>query len=115
MGIALTVGLFASPEHKGFLAVLFPIQLGISLFLSTLITSIIVTLLFRHRRMLIRMFANQQHLPLLNIVTILTESAALIVFVDTAVIVTLCAFKSVGDLVSQVWIFAQVSQACSPE
>lgn len=84
-------------------------QLGTSVLLNTLITSIIVALLFRHRRVLIRMFGNEQHIPILNIMTILTESAALILFMDIAVIVTVCAFKSVGDAVSQVWNFVQVN------
>lgn len=109
LSIALTVGLFVPLERQGPFAILFPLQLGTSAFVNTLITSIIVTLLFQHRRMLIRMIGKEQQLPLLNIVTILIESAALIVFVDIAVIVTVTSFNSIGDMVSQVWNFVQVS------
>jgi hypothetical protein len=111
ISIALSVELFESPKSlpDRELVVLFPLQLGVSMFLNTIITSIIVTLLFRHRRMLIRVFGRDQQLPLPNIMTILIESAALIVIMDIAVIVTVSAFGSVGDMLSQVWNFVQVN------
>lgn len=115
LSIALSVEVFEFPKSRAPLAILFPLQLGISVFLNTLITSTIVTLLFLHRRMMIRVFGNEQHLPLLNIATILIESAALIVFVGIAEIVTVTAFHSVGDMVSQVWTFIQVNQVFSSE
>ncbi len=114
--IALLVGLFFPLESHRFLPILFPLQLGISVFLNTLITSVIVTLLFRHRRMIVRTFGREQHLPLLNIMTILTESAALIVFADIVMIVTVCMPQSSsGDLVSQVQTLVQVSRSPSPQ
>lgn len=109
LSIALIVGLFVPPERQGPFAILFPLQLGTSVLVNTLITSIIVALLFRHRRMMIRLVGGEQQLPLLNIMTILTESAALIVFMDIAVIVTVTSFNSVGDLVTQSWNYVQVN------
>lgn len=97
------------PEQQKSFAFLFPLQLATSAFVNTLITSIIVTLLFRHRRMLLQVLGKEQQLPLLNIVTILTESAALVVFADIAVIVTVTRFNSVGAMVSQPWNFVQVN------
>lgn len=115
LSIALSVEAFEFPKSRAILSILFPSQLGISLFLNTLITSIIVTLLFRHRRMMTRIFGNEQQAPLLNTATILIESAALIVIMGIVEIVTVTAFHSVGDMVSQVWAFVQVNQACSSE
>lgn len=112
LSIALSVELFEFPKSRAPLAILFPLQLSISVFLNALITSIIVTLLFLHRRMMIRTFGNEQYLPLLNIATILIESAALIVFMGIAEIVTVTAFHSVGDMVSQVWTVVQVNSSC---
>ena len=114
LSIALSVETFEFPKSREALAVLFPSQLGISLFLNTLITSIIVALLFLHRRMMIQVFGSEQHVPLLNIATILIESAGLIVIVGIVEIVTVTAVHSVGDMVSQVWAFVQVNSISTP-
>lgn len=107
--IGLIIGTNSPPQRQGFLPVLFPIYLGTSAFLNALITSIIVCLLFRHRRMMIQAFGREQQLPLLNIIVILVESAAFIVIVDILVIVSITSLHSVGDMVSQMWNVVQVS------
>lgn len=107
--IGTLTGIYSPPQKQTFLAIIFPVYLGISAFLNVLITSIIVCLLFRHRRMMIRAFGHEQHLPLLNIMVILVESAALIVVVDILVIVSIISLRSVGEMVSQVWCVIQVN------
>ncbi len=102
------VGVCSPPQNQAFLGTLFPIHLGISAFLNTLITSIIVGLLFRHRRMMVQSFGHEQRLPLLNIMAVLVESAALIVVVDIVVIVGITSLGSVGEMVSQIWNVVQV-------
>lgn len=112
VSIGLIVGLFTLPKSQAFLLIFFPLQLGLSVLLNTLITSIIVTLLFRHRRMVINTFGREQQLPLLNIMTILVESAALVVFADIVMIATVTLTKSSsGDLVSQIQTLVQVNRS----
>lgn len=59
--------------------------------------------------MMIQAFGHEQQVPLLNIIVILVESAALIVIVDIVVIVSIVSLRSVGEMVSQIWNVVQVN------
>lgn len=109
MDIAVVVACLRRQRNVKHLRVIFPLLFGISALLNTLITSIIVILLFRYRRMVVRAVGEGHQLPFLRIIPVVVESAALIVFIDVFVIVATICFGTVGYLATQLWIHGQVS------
>lgn len=81
-------------------------QIAISLFLNVTISTSILSLLFRYRNMVTRVFGKDSGKVYLNTMTILVESASLIVMMDVFVIATVRG--NIGGYVSfQMWVHVQ--------
>lgn len=107
-GIVLTITSWTPrTHHLGRILIL--IQFGISLFLNTIITSSLVTLLLRQRNEFVRAFGKGQGQSTLylNISTMLIESAGLILIVDVFALATI-SFVPFGNIAFQLWVHAQV-------
>lgn len=108
-GIILAITFWGSSKRDKFGQILILVQFGTSLFLNTIISSSLVILLLRHRNRFVRVFGKGQGQSTLylNILTVLIESAGVIIVVDVFAIATI-ALAPVGNVAFQLWVHTQV-------
>ncbi|KAF7761264.1 hypothetical protein Agabi119p4_10673 [Agaricus bisporus var. burnettii] len=102
-GTIVIVGFAVFNARQGIANVLLPVQYGISGFLNALITVCIVILILRHRRATLDAFGGSHQMPYLNIMTVLIESASLVVVIDIFAAVGYIQ-GILGNVATQVWI-----------
>ncbi|KAF5346829.1 hypothetical protein D9756_010560 [Leucocoprinus leucothites] len=83
--------------------ILLMVGLGISLFLNIIISSSIVLLLFHYRRMLMRLFGGESGKSYLNLMTILVESASLIILSDVLTLAAVLRQTTILYIPMQTW------------
>ncbi|KAJ3565530.1 hypothetical protein NP233_g7577 [Leucocoprinus birnbaumii] len=105
-GIFLIAAFGLSSKNGDMRDILLVVQLGISLCLNVIISTNIGVLLLHYRRLIVRVLGSSSGQPYLNVMTILIESAALIVIVDIFALATILT-GPVGLVAVQMWVQAQ--------
>ncbi|KAF9443775.1 hypothetical protein P691DRAFT_678842 [Macrolepiota fuliginosa MF-IS2] len=105
-GVILTMTLSTQNQTSSLGKTLILLQFGISLFLNTLISLYIILLLLQQRRLMVQTFGRDGPLPYIDVLTVLVESAGLILVIDTFAICTI-AFSPLGNVAFQLWLHLQ--------
>lgn len=106
---SIVVARFAAFNVGGILSdALPPFQYSVTGFLNTLITACIVILILRYRCAAREAFGENHEMPYLSIMTVLIESASLVVVIDVLAAVGYSQ-GVLGNIATQVWVPMQVS------
>ncbi|XP_006457023.1 hypothetical protein AGABI2DRAFT_122896 [Agaricus bisporus var. bisporus H97] len=107
-GTNIIIGFAAYNTREVISDVLLPLQYGISGFLNALVTICIIVLILRHRRATLEAFGENHQMPYLNVMTMLIESASLVVVIDIFAVAGYIQ-GILSNVAMQVWIPLQVS------
>ncbi|KAF5347737.1 hypothetical protein D9756_010247 [Leucocoprinus leucothites] len=112
--VMIGIGIAGVSNYNSSLAlaeILLAIIAGISLLLNVIISSSIVLLLLHHKNMLTRACGEESGKPYLNLITILVESASLIILSDALSLAALMARSTVLFIPIQTWAQIQAIAA----
>ncbi|KAF5346862.1 hypothetical protein D9756_010550 [Leucocoprinus leucothites] len=103
VGLVLLFGSSLRHRWENVSHVLLMVTFGISLFLNIIISSSIVLLLLHYKKTVTRTFGERSGKPYLNIMTILVESASLIIFSDVLTLIALLFNTLIVYIPLQTW------------